>query len=722
MYRNNKYIEPLIPEVNEKTEINDKESLGVVDEDWVRLSLMTDISEFDGRIVKHLYKSNVMMETQGTGVGEGLAVNMPYGFSPNADCYYDGRLAKNSPDVPESRSIDIGMGRYYHEAIHQHSEVRTLVMTFGVPNFKSFFTFMLGSVDYAKSVYAREARSPFWYTFGNIIGETALMTVFPSVFLVSHMVKTAASIIVGSLDPRYYSLKPDMAGYLGSVNAIVNSLAVERNIINLTDKVVGKDDDRVGVPIEIDSEDFKELSVILPHIFKKNIFGHEALIDVMGISGKYQMIVNKQYEIENLFLDYTPLLNGTHTDSEILAGLAKKIDVPKKEASYLSYLKSIDDLASYKASLKRESNLNPEVKSPIESNAPMGPTMENGSFTSNKGDNPYDKFGRVKKEDSGFIGGLIDGVADYVSDIVDYTKSSLNEGGQTVSFQVEYIKNPTDSFSNSTKEIPLKEMFNSTASSLRDFRFSVADFDIAGGVIAGLSSRIKDVSAGALDSVTIGLSGFANALSGSAFMEFPLMWDDSETTIAQHDFKVRLGGPYGNPISLLLDQDIPLSYLLAGALPKETGRSSYTSPYLCSAFMRGKVNIDLGMITSITITRGVSHLHANNQSAPLDLDVTFTVSDLSPIVKAPVSGTLLGFDAIISDEYSGLARYLKLLSGQSYTYTKFASKKIALRYASRVSGLASMFSPEGIGMRTGDLIGFLRPIMPDNSGISLANS
>src|SRR5690606_23738872 len=74
-----------------------------------------------------------------------------------------------------------------------------------------------------------------------------------------------------------------------------------------------------------------------------------------------------------------------------------------------------------------------------------------------------------------------------------------------------------------------------------------------------------------------------------------------------------------------------------GALPLSTGQHSYTSPFLCQLFDRGRAQTRLGMIDSISITRGMHNLAFNRIGEPMSVEVSFSVVELSNILHMPIA-------------------------------------------------------------------------------------
>ena len=86
---------------------------------------------------------------------------------------------------------------------------------------------------------------------------------------------------------------------------------------------------------------------------------------------------------------------------------------------------------------------------------------------------------------------------------------------------------------------------------------------------------------------------------------------------------------------------VPLSMLLAGALPKSTGKHSYDAPFLVEIYDKGKAQTRLGIIDSISITRGVGRLGARENQITNDshrdaMRYLNRTSDRSKIYEADV--------------------------------------------------------------------------------------
>ena len=107
---------------------------------------------------------------------------------------------------------------------------------------------------------------------------------------------------------------------------------------------------------------------------------------------------------------------------------------------------------------------------------------------------------------------------------------------------------------------------------------------------------------------------------------------------------------------------IPLCSILAGALPLATGKQSYTSPFMLEMYDRGRNIVRLGMIESITVTRGTGNVGFNNEGQALGLEVSFSIKNLSSIVAMPVAPGFSLFKGVFDSE-NAFTDYMLCLSG-----------------------------------------------------------
>ena len=214
---------------------------------------------------------------------------------------------------------------------------------------------------------------------------------------------------------------------------------------------------------------------------------------------------------------------------------------------------------------------------------------------------------------------------------------------------MEHTGTVSESFSNSATEPEISSKLNGLSSGARQARFSSADgqtgiefiddmLQMGGAFIEGIASAVN-------------LQGLL-AFSGSAIADIPKMWDSSSADLPKSDYQIKLRTPYGNDYSRFTDLFIPLSMLLAGSLPISTGKQSYTSPFLCEVYDKGRTQTRLGMIQNLQISRGEGNLGWTRDMKPLGINVSFSVMDLSSIMHMPITA---GFDLSDAVELAGAA-------------------------------------------------------------------
>lgn len=191
------------------------------------------------------------------------------------------------------------------------------------------------------------------------------------------------------------------------------------------------------------------------------------------------------------------------------------------------------------------------------------------------------------------------------------------------------------------------------------------------------------------------------------------MWADSEAQLQSFTFKMRLGGPYNNKISQVIDQDLVIAMLLSLVLPQSTGHGTYTSPLMCKAFMRGVCNLDRAMVTSLSVTKGNGNLGYTKQGKATNLEVSITLTDMSELLVAPLG------DAMYNsfNQETALSRYISTLAGRDFRTNTFLFPKLKTTLSNRFKDLESKLSGQSLGMILADsFIGDLISLpMPDIS-------
>lgn len=627
----------------------------LLDKDWVKHAFSVSDTELsEPADIINRYWSSASAKFTDTRLGANIGINAKPQFTRYSDIRVRGRLAGRNEVTLGATKGNFGMGRYYSEAIDDPSQ--TIYMRFGVPQFNSLTNFLTRAFDSEQTVMARTGRAPsIFYDLGKAAGTLVPVIAFPAISLTIIFGKVINSFFTRPTS-KFYTLKPTMHLYWSAVNMLANTLAINMGILP---KILGSDDSqKIGQPFKLDQEYLTAIHNVLPDIFSKDNY-----FDIYALANKAQRLANQ------LFVnDFEQLNKGSSTD---YTGYVKK-DLSGKGA-HSTYISDQNNKASLSARINNMLMFGYYKSEDAKDKAEVDPRID-----------PDSAEGNERKDTSWF------------QEFTNHFDSEFRDGSEFAVFKVEHTGPVSESFTNSTAESDLSQKMNSVSSQFRQARFSLADGNIIGGVgeaIGGILGGAKDVVMGALDGATFGFSNLIAGLAGSGYMDIPNNWQSSSASLPRSSYTIKLISPYNNPISRMQNIIIPLSMLLAGTLPLSTGKQSYTSPFLCQIFDRGRSQKRLAIIESLSITRGTSNLPFDLRGNALAIDVSFTVVDLSSIMHMPLStGKLLQTDMTL-DEDNILADYLAVLAGQDIYTQIYPMPKAKLTVAKKIMQVNKLTSP-----------------------------
>lgn len=149
----------------------------------------------------------------------------------------------------------------------------------------------------------------------------------------------------------------------------------------------------------------------------------------------------------------------------------------------------------------------------------------------------------------------------------------------------------------------------------------------AGATVAGAVTGTEFVkkfekSGGVVNAI---MSGISNTIAGSKML-FPELWQDSQFT-RDYSFTVKLDSPDNDPLSLYLNIVLPLIHLICLAAPRSMGPTVYASPFLVKAYYQGFFNVNMGIISSMSINKGNEGAWTL-KNIPTVVEVNVTIRDL----------------------------------------------------------------------------------------------
>lgn len=217
------------------------------------------------------------------------------------------------------------------------------------------------------------------------------------------------------------------------------------------------------------------------------------------------------------------------------------------------------------------------------------------------------------------------------------------EGMNFIGFRIEKCDVANESFSNSTDNSPLLNTLNNEVAQKREQNLgALAQGTGAAAGVLRLYNQGKNLAKNVNEIIT-GKKGaeatIAYLASGNGFFDLPKQWSGSSgmTRNVSFNFKLR-ARTGGDNVSIFQSIMIPLSCLLAAALPRGVGDSTYTSPFLVRAFCKGMFAIPAGIINTLSITRGSAEFGWSLSKLPTVVDVSFTIEDLSPMLFLSIAG------------------------------------------------------------------------------------
>lgn len=598
-----------------------------------------------------------------------------------------------------NRPAGQGAGRFWKEA---HDDPGQKVhMAFGHPVYNSMARFFTNFYDARMARLANTGRTNMvTYNAGIALGFIVSLPLQP--FIIGLTFASRVMDFVQRQSPsKWYYFRPSMYAYWSAVNTLANDIAINMGIIprafsDHNDSLL-KDDSQTM------SYDPAEFSRIMPDIYRE-----KGGIDIMALSLRTQRIANQANQT------LKEKRKSTSDPDELRAALVEHIRNHPTTTGYQ------DTMSGYEY-FEEAVNAYPDNDEPL---------------------NPDDGF--AEWGDFSF------------SKFMSYTSATKQAGAQFATFKVNHKGAVSESFSSQVKDSDVAQMVNSRVQDARNLRFTVMD----GNILDSIGSFISQVGSfmdGALDSVKL---GGLMTLAGNAFIDVPRHWENSTANLPSADYTIPLYNPYGNPISRFQNLIVPICMILAGGLPLSAGRAAYTSPFICQIFHQGRVQCQLGMITEIGINRGTGNVGWNANHDMLGAEITFTVTDMSSIMHAPIKGafgsegnifatgmqgiattvgermdaqtsSVLGVptgdtfaagamaltNAAVWDEGSAFTDYMAVLGGLSLNDTFYFQNRLNLNATKALQSFRSWRSPSNMAVMMGD-DGLSRMLMQFGQGTS----
>lgn len=565
------------------------------------------------------------------------------------------------------------MGHGYKTAIDDNAQ--RISLQFGLPEYNAMSTFLANFYDRKAADLARfgTASPGIMYRAGEAAGILFTLPI-QTFFGINYLWNRLSAAISGNPYSKFYYMRPTMALYWNAVALLFNKVMVDMGIMDPVDPDEIKDG---KIPASVSLNNLKRL---LPDIISGNS-GDGYHIDVKSLASRSQRLANE--------------FNKKIMELEVQIGEAELTG----EAARQAFIDGVNEIQRVKGlqpmELDRKTNkeyMDAYINSPFSD----GTNVSSKVVTTGEGEDKREVTHNQPKANETDDTGRKRSVFERFKDIQSYVMADLQEGSAFVTFAVDKTGPISHSFSNTTKAAPLKEASNAAAQTARDltvnlFGGNITD-TIIGNTIESVLSGIKNLVAGGLSSV--GLSGL-DAIASGAMMEMSDVYDDSSASLNQTTYSITLGTPYGNKYSILTRVYLPLCMLMAGVLPRRTGKNSYTAPFLCRLHSQGFEDIRLGMIKDLGLEIGTSNIGRSIDHLPTQIKVSLTVETMDKTMTMPLSDSVLddimNFSAF--DEDTTLTDFLSSLAGIDLQAQYFAVPRLKRAWRKTVADWNQFTSP-----------------------------
>lgn len=212
-----------------------------------------------------------------------------------------------------------------------------------------------------------------------------------------------------------------------------------------------------------------------------------------------------------------------------------------------------------------------------------------------------------------------------------------------IPFYVEAETRTSDDFSNSTTQSSLSSSIDGVSDQARELNYLIGN--VAGNIGAGqMYDELMSIGGGAISNTadTVeGLLGGGNIISNimsklqtiisGGRMVFPEIWSDSSFS-RSYRITIKLNSPSGDKLSIFYNILVPIYHLIAFVLPRNSTGQTFYSPFLVRAYYKGIFNIDMGIITDMSVSKG-SDGEWTPDGLPTTAEVSFEIKDLYDVLS-----------------------------------------------------------------------------------------
>lgn len=219
--------------------------------------------------------------------------------------------------------------------------------------------------------------------------------------------------------------------------------------------------------------------------------------------------------------------------------------------------------------------------------------------------------------------------------------NALNADYMHVPFYIDSDVTSDDSFGNSTGQSSLASSVNGISDMARELRFLTGYSNAAldAGILDNPDvqrsiDNVQDIVRAALgkNHFLDSLSKHFSTVANGGKLLFPQIWTDSDTG-RSYNIKMKFASPDNDKLSIYLNVLVPLFHLLplVGPQADPSNPNGFNSPFLVRGLYKSFFNIDTGIITGMSVTRG-AEAQWTVDGVPSVIDVSISLKDLYDVL------------------------------------------------------------------------------------------
>lgn len=248
------------------------------------------------------------------------------------------------------------------------------------------------------------------------------------------------------------------------------------------------------------------------------------------------------------------------------------------------------------------------------------------------------------------------------------TTNLLFGARRNVTFYIDTATSADESMNNSTGDSMLSGAVNSATDLAKEAEFILgagAGMDVDASSTEAYNETIAKLTSGAMsknpNSIGAKVSNFVNTIKMGGNLIFPEIWKESNYS-KSYTIKMKLKAPYGTKECIFNDILVPFYHILAMTLPRSLSPNGYTSPFLVRAYSKGWFNCEMGIVDSISFTKGGDGDMWSFEGLPTQIDVEITIKDLYSVMAMTSDVKLGAFTSNLP-----LLDFLSTMSGVNLT-------------------------------------------------------